>query len=108
MGLNGEVPPKSPLPPRHGLQAAWVRTPDRDPGNALPWPTMRDFLFDKLGPGRDDVDAMLERGEFVDDRGRPWSGREVYRPHRDAAVRTIRFFTRPGGPFRPLLGFLPG
>lgn len=81
MGLNGEVPPKSPLPPRHGLQAAWVRTPDRDPGNALPWPTMRDFLFDKLGPGRDDVDAMLERGEFVDDRGRPWTGREVYRPH---------------------------
>ncbi len=35
-------------------------------------------------------------------------GREVYRPHRDAAVRTIRGFTRPDGPFRTLLGFLPG
>lgn len=75
------MPPKSPLPPRHGLQAAWVRTPDRDPGNALPWPTMRDFLLDKLGPARDSVDGMLERGEFVDERGRPWTGREVYRPH---------------------------
>ncbi|MFN7985990.1 MAG: phosphotransferase [Thermoanaerobaculia bacterium] len=34
-------------------------------------------------------------------------GREVYRPHRDAAVRTIRRWTRPGS-FRPLLDFLPG
>ncbi|WP_461105146.1 pseudouridine synthase [Tessaracoccus terricola] len=42
---------------------------------------MRDFLRDKLGPARDDVDGMLERGAFVDDRGRPWTGREVYRPH---------------------------
>lgn len=75
------MPPKSPLPPRHGLQAAWVRTPDRDPADALPWPTMRDFLLDKLGPARTGVDEMLERGAFVDDAGRPWSGREVYRPH---------------------------
>ncbi|MBI5444559.1 MAG: phosphotransferase [Deltaproteobacteria bacterium] len=35
-------------------------------------------------------------------------GREVYRPHRDAAVRTIRLWTRPNGPFQALLGFLPG
>jgi len=35
-------------------------------------------------------------------------GREVYRPHRDAAVRAIRLFTRRDGGFRPLLGFLPG
>lgn len=35
-------------------------------------------------------------------------GREVYRPHRDAAVRAIRLFTRSDGPFRPLLEFLPG
>ena len=34
-------------------------------------------------------------------------GREVYRPHRDAAVRTIRRWTRPGS-YRPLLDFLPG
>lgn len=75
------MPGPSPLPPRHGLQAAWVRTPDRDRLNALPWPTMRDFLRDKLGPARDDVDGMLARGAFVDDRGRPWTGDEVYRPH---------------------------
>lgn len=75
------MPPKSPLPPRHGLQAAWVRTPDRDPNDALPWPTMRDFLVDKLGPAGDAVDRMLERGDFVDQQGLPWTGREIYRPH---------------------------
>lgn len=75
------MPPKSPLPPRHGLQAAWVRTPDRDPTNALPWPTMRDFLIDKLGPAGDRVDAMLARGDFVNDAGQAWTGDEVYRPH---------------------------
>ena len=78
---RGEVPPKSPLPPRHGLQAAWVRTPDRDPTDPLPWPTMRDWLVHKLAPSPEDVDDMLARGVFVDDRGRPWSGHEPYRPH---------------------------
>lgn len=34
--------------------------------------------------------------------------REVYRPHRDAALRTIRLWTRPDGPYGPLLAFLPG
>lgn len=33
--------------------------------------------------------------------------REVYRPHRDAAVRAIRLWTRPDGPYRWLLEFLP-
>ncbi len=75
------MPPKSPLPPRHGLQAAWVRTPDRDPNNALPWPTMGAFLRDKLAADGDRVDAMLARGDFVDQQGRPWSGDEIYRPH---------------------------
>lgn len=75
------MPPKSPLPPRHGLQAAWVRTPDRDAANPLPWPTMRDFLLDKLGPARSEVDPMLAGGAFVDDDGRPWRGDEPYRPH---------------------------
>jgi len=35
-------------------------------------------------------------------------GRDVYRPHRDAAVRAIHLWTRPDGPFRALLEFLPG
>lgn len=75
------MPPKSPLPPRHGLQAAWVRTPDRDPSDPLPWPTMRDWLVHKLAPSPEDVDEMLARGVFVDDRGRPWTGLEDYSPH---------------------------
>lgn len=75
------MPPKSPLPPRHGLQAAWVRTPDRDPRNAAPWPTMRAWLIHKLAPSPADVDDMLSRGAFVDDHGRPWTGREPYQPH---------------------------
>lgn len=33
-------------------------------------------------------------------------GREVYRPHRDTAVRVIRSFTTRNGPFAPLLDFL--
>ena len=73
------MPPRSPLPPRHGLQAAWVRTRDR--GAEAPWPTMRDFLLDKLGPGRDCVDPMLARGEFVDEHARPISGDDPYRPN---------------------------
>ncbi|VEJ59876.1 Ribosomal large subunit pseudouridine synthase A [Arachnia propionica] len=73
------MPPKSPLPPRHGLQAAWVRTPDR--GAPAPWATMREFLLDKLGPGRDSVDPMLARGDFVDEHGAPWRGDEPYRPN---------------------------
>ncbi len=73
------MPPKSPLPPRHGLQAAWVRTLDR--GAPAPWATMREFLLDKLGPGRDSVDPMLARGDFVDEHGVPWRGDEPYRPN---------------------------
>lgn len=41
---------------------------------------MRDFLRDKLPP-EVDVDRMLAAGRFVDDHGRAWTGREIYRPH---------------------------
>lgn len=74
------MPTHAPLPPRYGLRAAWVRTPDRDPVNPSPWPTMRDFLLDKL-PQDARVDAMLGAGEFVNDFGVPWQGDEVYQPH---------------------------
>lgn len=74
------MPPRSPLPPRHGLQAAWVRTPDRDQANPAPWVTMRDFLVAKLGPlGPAGVDRQLAAGGFVDAVGQPWSGAEPYR-----------------------------
>ncbi len=75
------MPPRSPLPPRHGLQAAWVRTPDRDPDDPRPWPTMRAFLRTKLAPVAHRVDAMLARGDFVDQQGRPLTGDEPYRPN---------------------------
>ena len=74
------MPPKSPLPPRNGLGASWLRTPDR--GKPIPWPTIRDFLIDRLGPlGSDGVDGMLAGGEFVDSRGAPWSGAESVIPN---------------------------
>lgn len=41
---------------------------------------MGDFLRAKLPDGVD-VDGMLARERFVDDRGRPWRGDEAYRPH---------------------------
>ena len=71
--------PRSPLPQRHGLDAAWVRTPDNLP-DAPRWATMRDFLRDRLADGAP-VDEMLAAGAFVDQAGHPWTGAEAYRPH---------------------------
>ena len=48
----------SPLPPRHGLGAAWVRTPDHDHGRPRPWSTMGDWLRG-TSPEGVDVDGML-------------------------------------------------
>ncbi len=74
------MPPRSPLPQRHGLDAAWLRTPDNDPGTAPHWATMRDFLIVRL-PAFVPVAEMLASGEFVDKAGRPWTGDEPYRPN---------------------------
>lgn len=75
------MPPRSPLPRRHGLDAAWVRTPDR--GQESPeWVTLGDFLVTKLPPlGATGVAEMLAAGSFVDAAGSPISGAESYRPH---------------------------
>ena len=81
------MPPRSPLPQRHGLDAAWVRTPDPDTEGTSGWATMRDFLTERL-PARAMVADMLEAGEFVDDAGRAWRGDEPYRP------RTFVWFHR--------------
>ncbi|WP_062310841.1 pseudouridine synthase [Demequina rhizosphaerae] len=83
--------PRSPLPQRHGLDAAWVRTPGTGPDGAAGWGTMREFLLDRL-PAAAEVDRMLGAGEFVDQRGRPWTGDEAYRPH------TFVWFHRPLAP----------
>ncbi len=74
------MPPRSPLPQRNGLDAAWVRTPDRDPDAAAPWATMRDFLAQRF-PSVVPVEQMLASGEFVDSDGRSWSGDEPYQPN---------------------------
>src|SRR5881409_1965500 len=62
------MPPRSPLPMRHGLGAAWVRTPDRQEARA--WPTMGDWLRSRLAP-RVDVAGLLAAQRFVYDDLRP-------------------------------------
>ncbi|RQN07717.1 pseudouridylate synthase [Aeromicrobium camelliae] len=74
------MPPRSPLPPRHGLGAAWVRTPDRDKNRVAPWPTMGAWLREKL-PAQVDVTAMLAGRRFVYDSGRPVREDDAYLPH---------------------------
>ncbi|WP_430867538.1 pseudouridine synthase [Demequina aurantiaca] len=82
------MPPRSPLPQRHGLDAAWLRTPDFNADDAPQWATMRDFLLARL-PAKALVAQMLDAGEFVDQAGRAWVGDEEYRPH------TFVWFHRP-------------
>ena len=76
------VPPKSPLPPRFGLQAAWMRTPDRDPQHPAPWPTLGAYLRERFpAVGLDGLERMLAGGEFVLQDGTPITGDERYTPH---------------------------
>ncbi|WP_449385443.1 pseudouridine synthase [Cellulomonas soli] len=75
------MPPRSPLPARHGLAAAWLRTPDRDPAAPAPWPTMGAWLRERVPDGVD-VAAMLAAQRIVDERGRPVADDEPYAPHR--------------------------
>ena len=89
------MPPRSPLPQRAGLDAAWLRTPRIGPGEVSPWVTMRDFLMERL-PQPDLIAKMLVAGEFVDHAGRPWDGDEPYRSHMDV------WFHRPLAPEVPL------
>lgn len=91
------MPPRSPLPQRQGVDAAWARTPDRDPGSRPLWETMRDFLVERLPP-RVPVEQLLAAGEFVDQAGRPWTGDEPYRPS------TFVWFHRPLAP-EPVVPF---
>lgn len=88
------MPPRSPLPPRHGLDAAWVRTPDADPSHASRWPTMGDWLQDRLSE-RVDVTGFLAAGRFVDGAGVPVPAGAPYRScafvwfHRDLAEEVV-------------------
>lgn len=74
------MPPRSPLPPRFGLSAAWVRTPDRDRGAPAPWPTIQAWLEGRLQE-HVDVPRWLAEGRFVYDSGSPVQANDAYRPH---------------------------
>jgi len=74
------MPPLSPLPQRHGLDAAWVCTPQRDPVRPQPWPTMGDWLTDRLA-GFVDVTRFLAGERFAYGTGRPVAGSDPYEPH---------------------------
>ncbi len=91
------MPPRSPLPQRHGLDASWVRTPDNGPDAAAPWATMGEYLVHRLAAGVPVAD-LLAAGAFVDAAGRPWAGSEPYRPH------TFVWFHRPLPP-EPVVPF---
>jgi tRNA pseudouridine32 synthase/23S rRNA pseudouridine746 synthase len=70
------VPSRSPLPPRFGLDAARIRTPEQGG-----WPTVRSWLHQKLTRVDDAViDAALTAGEYVDDDGRPLTQDTVFVP----------------------------
>lgn len=74
-------PARAPLPRRHGLDPAWVRTPDATDEPA-PWPTMGAFLHHKLAKaGADTIERMLAGGDFVHRDGRPVRADDPYLPH---------------------------
>lgn len=79
-GYDRVVPPKSPLPQRDGLDAAWMRTEDVVRGVAHRWATMRDWLELRL-KGHVDVDDWLADGRFVYQDGSPVGAQDHYRPH---------------------------
>ncbi|AEE73518.1 RNA pseudouridine synthase [Propionibacterium sp. 434-HC2] len=96
--------PRSPLRQRHGLESAWVHTPDHGACRRLatergvdgwPWPTMRDYLVEKLPRmGGQRVDEMLDEGRFVDESGRTFRRDSPFTPqtfvffHRDLPTET--------------------
>ncbi|MCB2176005.1 MAG: hypothetical protein KQH57_09375 [Actinomycetales bacterium] len=75
------MPPRSPLPARHGLAAARIHTPaaDREPVDR--WPTMGAWLRDRL-PDHVDVPRMLAQERFVDSSGRAVRDADPYAPLR--------------------------
>ena len=75
------MPPRSPLPARHGLPAARVCTPPPQRGTPDPFPTMGAWLRHRL-PVHVDVAAMLAEGRFVDVDGRVLRDDDPYVAHR--------------------------
>ncbi|TFC36695.1 pseudouridylate synthase [Cryobacterium sp. TMT2-42-4] len=88
------MPPPSPLPQRHGLDAAWVCTPDADRAGPHPWPTMGTWLLERLAEFVD-VAGFLAGERFAYQSGAPVVGSDPYGPrtfvwfHRDLADETV-------------------
>lgn len=74
------MPPRSPLPLRHGLSAAWVCTPHRDPERPAPWRTIGEWLREHVDH-RVDTERFLATGRFVYADARPVADADPYRPH---------------------------
>ncbi|RLP83943.1 pseudouridylate synthase [Mycetocola lacteus] len=87
------MPPRSPLPQRLGLDAAWLRTNDGDRSAPPAWATMREWLHYRL-PENVEVDTFLDTGRFVYANGEAVRGEDGYRSntfiwfHRDLPVET--------------------
>ncbi|MHA3684098.1 pseudouridine synthase [Leucobacter sp. HY1908] len=87
------MPPRSPLPQRFGLDAAWLRTTDGVPGGAPEWRLVRDWLHARVGM-HIDVDDFIAQGRFVYQAGDPVQPQDPYRHnlfvwfHRDLAPET--------------------
>lgn len=77
--------PRSPLPLRHGLNSAWLRTPDTGVGS---WATLAEHLAERLPLTPERIHDMLADGRFVDERGNPFAPDSGYRPN------TMVFFHR--------------
>ncbi|TFD60939.1 pseudouridylate synthase [Cryobacterium suzukii] len=86
------MPPRSPLPQRHGLDAAWVCTPEW--AKHPLWKTMGAWLDERLSEFVD-VAGFLVRGRFVYESGTAVGGHDPYRPytfvwfHRDLAEESV-------------------
>jgi tRNA pseudouridine32 synthase/23S rRNA pseudouridine746 synthase len=72
------MPPRSPLPQRHGLNAAWARTDG--PDSVPPGFTMGDWLRRRFGD-KSDVDAMLAQARFVYADASPVLDGDAFRRH---------------------------
>lgn len=74
------MPPRSPLPQRHGLNPAWLRTNDHDHTNPLPWPTIAQWIDSRIGEFVD-VFNFVEQDRFVYQSGAPVAATDVYTPN---------------------------
>lgn len=74
------MPPRSPLPQRHGLDPAWLRTPNRVREQPAPFQTMGEWLRSRI-PAEVDTAAMFDAAAFVYEDGTPVGAEDHYRPH---------------------------